>query len=121
MTSTTHPTFEHPIQWTKESASSCFPVPIRQTKDLPIGELFEDLHPKWLTGGVKLEQAIRQACKDHTPDVDLQWAKENLHRRQTMKTWHGENMEDHISSFCTTWLKGLNEPRALRRYRNRSV
>ena len=121
MTSTTPFTLNHPIQWTQASASSCFPAPIRHTKDLSIDKLFEDLHPRWLSGGVNIEQAIRDACRNHTPDIDLQWAKDSLRGRQTKNIWPGYTQEEHTSTFCTTWLKGLNEPRRLQRYRYRCV
>jgi hypothetical protein len=121
MTSPTRPKSEHPLQWTKESASRRFPVPIQQGKDRSIGELLKDLHPKWLVGGVKIEQAMLQACKDHTPGLSLEFAMKHLRCVQTLKTWHGDNMEDHVSNFCFSWLKALNEPRELRRYRNRCV
>ena len=119
MTSTTPPTWQHhPITWTDESS---FNVPIRATNDVPIGKMFEDLHPKWLDGRVDLEKAINQACQGFKPDISLQWAKNSLRQHQNEKVWLAQTLEDRTSALCTTWLNGLNKPRKLQRYRTRSV
>ena len=111
----------HPIEWRQASASTAFPVPITDTKDLPIGKLMKDLHPKWLSGGVNLKKAIQLASQDSELESHMQRAKKRLHLSQTKEVWYSLTAEEDASDFCKTWLEDLNEPRQLQRYRYRFV
>lgn len=120
MASTTTPptSVKHPITWTEETPLK---VLIRPTDDVPIDKLLEGLDPKWLVQGVTLENALHQACPGHEAEIGLRWAKNRLREHQHDEVWLAETVEERITSLCTSWLVGLNEPRELRRYRSRSV
>lgn len=95
MTSNSSSKLIHPIQWTKASASTCFPAPVKQYMDVPIDKILENLHPKWLNEGVSLNNAMRRACQDDESVEDLRWGRDSLHHRLTMRLWPGFIEEDH--------------------------
>lgn len=117
MTSNTRFEFLHPALWTVDDAKTHFPAPVQIT-DLPIGQLLKDLGPRWLTKGTTIAGAMNDACKDHNANKRyFQIAKDLLRIRQSKKPVK----ESDLSTFCESWLRGLNETRRPVSHLRRSV